>query len=83
MIFMKERKKEREIERERRKTEAAMMQGLRTQVLTSGNISLVDEGQNGPIPQFLEFLRKKHCFRNKWQSTTFSRTRVSETRVFH
>ena len=41
---MKERKKERETERERRKTEAVMMQGLRTQVLTSGNISLVDEG---------------------------------------
>lgn len=44
MIFMKERKKEWETEKERRKTEAAMMQGLRTQVLTSGNILLVDEG---------------------------------------
>ena len=30
---------------------------------------------------FWKFLAKKHCFRNKWQSTTFSRTRVSETRV--
>ena len=39
------------------------MQGLRTQVLTSGNISLVDEGQNGPIPQFLEILSKKTLFR--------------------
>ena len=63
MIFMKERKKEWETERERRKTEAAMMQGLWTQVLTSGNISLVDEGQNGPIPQFLEILSKKTLFR--------------------
>ena len=32
---------------------------------------------------FWEFLAKKHCFRNKWQTTTFSRTRVSETRVPH
>ena len=32
---------------------------------------------------FWKFLAKKHCFGNKWQSTTFSRTRVSETRVPH
>ena len=32
---------------------------------------------------FWKFLAKKHCFRNKWQSTTFSRARVSETRVPH
>ena len=32
---------------------------------------------------FWKFLAKKHCFENKWQSTTFSRTRVSETRVPH
>ena len=30
---------------------------------------------------FWKILAKKHCFGNKWQSTTFSRTRVSETRV--
>ena len=30
-----------------------------------------------------KFLAKKHCFGNKWQTTTFSRTRVSETRVPH
>ena len=30
---------------------------------------------------FWKFLAKKHCFGNKWQSTTFSRTRVSKTRV--
>ena len=32
---------------------------------------------------FWKFLSKKHCFGNKWQSTIFSRTRVSETRVPH
>ena len=32
---------------------------------------------------FWKFLAKKHCFGNKWQSTTFSRTRVLETRVPH
>ena len=32
---------------------------------------------------FWKFLAKKHCFGNKWQTTTFSRTRVSETRVPH
>ena len=32
---------------------------------------------------FWKFLAKKHCFGNKWQNTTFSRTRVSETRVPH
>ena len=32
---------------------------------------------------FWKFLTKKHCFRNKWQSTTFSRTRVSKTRIPH
>ena len=32
---------------------------------------------------FWKFLAKKHCFENKWQSTTFSRTRVSETQVPH
>ena len=32
---------------------------------------------------FWKFLAKKHCFGNKWQSTTFFRTRVSETRVPH
>ena len=32
---------------------------------------------------FWNFLAKKHCFGNKWQTTTFSRTRVSETRVPH
>ena len=32
---------------------------------------------------FWKFLAKKHCFRNKWQSTTFSIARVSETRVPH
>ena len=32
---------------------------------------------------FWKFLAKKHCFGNKWQSTTFSRTRVSETRLPH
>ena len=32
---------------------------------------------------FWKFLAKKRCFENKWQSTTFSRTRVSETRVPH
>ena len=32
---------------------------------------------------FLEIFSKKHCFGNKWQSTTFSRTRVSETRAPH
>ena len=30
-----------------------------------------------------KFLAKKHCFGNKWQTTTFSRTRVSETQVPH
>ena len=28
-----------------------------------------------------KFLAKKHCFGNKWQSTTFSRTRVSKTQI--
>ena len=32
---------------------------------------------------FWKFLVKKHCFGNKWQSITFSRTRISETRVPH
>ena len=32
---------------------------------------------------FWKFLATKHCFRNKWQSITFSRTWVSETRVPH
>ena len=32
---------------------------------------------------FWKFLAKKHCFGYKWQSTTFSRTRVSKTRVPH
>ena len=32
---------------------------------------------------FGNFLAKKHCFGNKQQSTTFSRARVSETRVPH
>ena len=32
---------------------------------------------------FWKFLAKKHCFGNKWQSTTFFRTQVSETRVPH
>ena len=32
---------------------------------------------------FWKFLAKKHYFENKWQSTTFSRTRVLETRVPH
>ena len=32
---------------------------------------------------FWKFLAKKHCFGNKQQSTTFFRTRVSETRVPH
>ena len=32
---------------------------------------------------FWKFLVKKHYFGNKWESTTFSRTRVSETRVCH
>ena len=32
---------------------------------------------------FWEFLVKKHCFENKWQSIIFSRTRVSEIRVPH
>ena len=32
---------------------------------------------------FWNFLAKKHCLGNKWQTTTFSRTRVSETRVLH
>ena len=32
---------------------------------------------------FGKFLAKKHCLGNKWQSTTFSRTRVSETQVPH
>ena len=32
---------------------------------------------------FWKFLAKKHCFRNKWQSTTFSGTQVSKTRVPH
>ena len=30
---------------------------------------------------FWKFLAKKHCFGNKWQSTTFFRTRVFETQV--
>ena len=30
-----------------------------------------------------KFLANKHYFGNKWQTTTFSRTRVSETRVPH
>ena len=30
---------------------------------------------------FWKFLAKKHYFENKWQSTTFSRTRVAETWV--
>ena len=30
-----------------------------------------------------KFLARKHCFGNNQQSTTFSRTRVSETRVPH
>ena len=29
------------------------------------------------------FQQKKHYFENKWQNTTFSRTRVSKTRVPH
>ena len=32
---------------------------------------------------FWKFLAKKHCFGNKWQGTTFSKTQVSETRVPH
>ena len=32
---------------------------------------------------FWKFLAKKHYFGNKWQIITFSRTRVSETRVPH
>ena len=32
---------------------------------------------------FWKFLAKTYCFGNKWQTTTFSRTRVSETRVPH
>ena len=32
---------------------------------------------------FWKFLAKKHCFGNKWQTITFSKTRVSETRVPH
>ena len=32
---------------------------------------------------FWKFLVKKNCFGNKWQSTTFCRTRVSKTRVPH
>ena len=32
---------------------------------------------------FWKFLEKKHCFGNKWQSTTFSKTRVAETQVHH
>ena len=32
---------------------------------------------------FWKFLAKKHCFENKWQSTTFSRTQVLETQVPH
>ena len=32
---------------------------------------------------FWKFLAKTHCFGNKWQSTTFSKTRVSETQVHH
>ena len=32
---------------------------------------------------FLEIFSKNTIFGNKWQSTTFSRTRVSETRVPH
>ena len=30
---------------------------------------------------FWKFLAKKHCFENKWQSTTFSKTRVSKTQI--
>ena len=30
---------------------------------------------------FWKFLAKKHSFRNKWQSTAFSRTRASKTQV--
>ena len=32
---------------------------------------------------FWKFLAKKHCFGNKWETTTFFRTRVSETQVPH
>ena len=32
---------------------------------------------------FWKFLAQKHCFGIKWQSTTFLRTQVSETRVPH
>ena len=32
---------------------------------------------------FQKFLAKKHYFGNKWQTTTFSRTRVSKTQVPH
>ena len=32
---------------------------------------------------FWKFLARKHCFGNNQQNTTFSRTRVSETRVPH
>ena len=32
---------------------------------------------------FQKNLATKHCFGNKWESTTFSGTRVSETRVPH
>ena len=32
---------------------------------------------------FWKFLAKKYCFGNKWETTTFSRTRVSETRASH
>ena len=32
---------------------------------------------------FWKLLAKKHGFGNKWETTTFSRTRVSETRASH
>ena len=38
----------------------------------STNFMLTTKGEIGKIPPlFLKFLAKKHCFGNKWQSTTF------------
>ena len=39
------------------------------------------EAKMAQYHHFWKFLTRKHCFGNNQQSTTFSRTRVSETRV--
>ena len=54
---------------------------LKSQLILLFNLYLVAKMAKYHI--FWKVLAKKHCFGNKWQTTTFSRTRVSETRIPH